>query len=169
MEYTEEIMKKSLKRCIEGDRLKSYLLGTGIYFIKEDPRFEDSPHAYYTAMKVYNDMNKTNPELKLDERFLNELNQILDGEDAGFRTYEVFKCLKAQRDLENRKKESFKMDKEKLNAIIAKIRGIAEENKALLTRYSYKEGERYQGRMYEFLTSGLRTLEDPSDPDLPDL
>ncbi len=163
----DSLFENLLKVNLKNNTLRFYILGMGACFVKSDPRVEDSPHAFYNAMTVYNNFHGRYPSFNLDSRFVDVLNTSLQDKEDKTRVYKVFKALQAQTQIERNGKASFKVNKEDRDALIKELEEMLAQSKEELSNIKYKEGENYPNGIFDFVTEELAKLKrEPDDIDL---
>ena len=148
----ERLFRKMLDTCIKYNSVDSYLFGRNGCFIKEDPRQENSSHAYNYAVYILNKVNKENPNLKLPDKYLSAIEKELNKEDLGrIDIYAIFKCILAQLTLENKKMASFTIQNDEKINLLNGLKQKFEEYQDALKNCDYAEGDMYADGLYGYI------------------
>ncbi len=149
----EETLKKNLEIALKYNNLADYLLGRGAYFVSSDRRFDDSAHAFYNSMLVYNDYNRNNPNLRLSDRYLQTLLSKMKGKLVLTELYGIFKCVLAQNQVEANGKSSLTISAKDKEKILTLLKKVISENKSMLEQSTYKEGQEFDDGVYGYMNS----------------
>ncbi len=151
MEY-EKLLRDYLDMAIRYNVLDRYLMGMSTFYVSSEPGDYKAPHAFYLGMNVYNKVNAEQPELKLSDRYVEELSKLLKSDKIGIvEVYSIFKCMLAQLKLENEKKATFEVSKENILMLLNSLRKRVSQFEDKLKNSEYAEGRFYENGTYEYM------------------
>lgn len=145
----DDLLKKNLLTCLKHNKLEQYLFGIYMGCLPKNSMDMRSGHCFYTAQKVYNDLNKEYLVLELDKRYVNTVIKHLT-EGNFYDVDSVFESVKTQLLLEKEKKNSFNLDETALKKCYELINNILKKKRKYLEGFRNVNSDIPDG-IYEYI------------------